>query len=100
MQRSTVAVAQGRKGTGDGKKAIGIRCPPEIYAWLESGRLPRETDTALVLRTLEKMRDLEEAAGVRLRELEATAVLEQRTFGQMISTLALEALDSRRKGKK
>lgn len=98
--RGVHAVAQGRKGTGDDKVAVGIRCPPEIYAWLDTCRLPRETDTALILRTLEKMRDIEEAAGSRLPEIAATAVLERANFGQAIARLALEALDARKKGKK
>lgn len=93
-------VSQGKKGTGDDKTPIGIRCPPEIYQWLSAGRLARETDTGMVLRALEQLMEMEQAAGARLPEIRVAALLEKESFGKMVAKLALEALDSRRKGKK
>lgn len=93
-------VAQGRKGTGDDKKQVGVRCPPEIYRWIESGRGPRETDTDRVLTTIETVKEFEEAVGPRLSEVRAWALLEKLTLGQAMARLALEGLDVRRKGKR
>lgn len=90
------AVAQGRKGTGNDKQPIGIRCPPDIYRWLSAGKGPRETDTERVLSALEKVMEMEAEAGPRLQELFAAAVMEQTSFGKMVARLALEGIDARR----
>ena len=90
-------LAQGKKGTGEDKESIGIRCPPDIYRWLDAGRLSRETDTGMVLRALEQLKELEDGAGDRIQELRATAMLERTSFGKMVASLALEALDLKRR---
>lgn len=93
----TKDVSQGKKGTGDGKRQVGVRMPQEVYSWIETGRGPRDTDTDRVLDAIYQQMDFESEAGPRLKELQAMATLEQISLGKMIARLALEAVDRRRK---
>jgi hypothetical protein len=93
-------MAQGRKGTGDDKRPIGIRCPGDIYDWLQAGKGPRETDTGRVITCLEQLMEQEKQLGPRLTELRAKALLAGTTLGSLIGELVLEALDARGKGRK
>ena len=63
-------LAQGRKGTAEGAKQVGVRCPKDLYDWLSAGKGPRETDTDRVIAALEFMRDAQAAAGQRMPEPE------------------------------
>jgi hypothetical protein len=95
--RGEHAVAQGKKGTGVDKTQLAFRCPDQLYKKLQAGTDLSMSLTARVLRALQDVIDLEESAGDRLPELQAAAILERTTLGKVVASLALEALDGRRK---
>lgn len=93
------AVAQGKKGTGDDKESVGFRCPMDLYTWLKLDD-PDTNKSGVVTSRLRDMHDLEHEAGPRLRELKAQKELEGISLGALVARLALEALDSKPRGKK
>lgn len=104
VQEVTVRIegrlAQGKKGTGAGKKYVGFRCPPDVYSWLAAALGPDESDTARLIEVLRDAMALEVEAGERMPELRAAAVLEVEPLGKTLARLALEALDARKKSKR
>lgn len=91
------AVVQGKKGTGLDKTQLAFRCPGELHRKLAARTDAATSMTTRVLRALQDQVDLEEGAGDRLRELQATALMNGEAFGVSVAALALEALDARRK---
>lgn len=94
--RGVDAVVQGKKGTGADKVQLAFRCPGDLYKRIEAQSLDGVVTTR-VLRGIADAVDMEEAAGPRLREILAQAMLEGKTAGAMAAELALEALDARKK---
>jgi hypothetical protein len=88
---------QQKRERGNPKMNVNFRVPDTLIAYVEEREGRGYTRTGVFLRTLEIMRDIDEALGADWWAFERQAEIENTTPGKLIARLALAALEAERK---
>lgn len=87
----------GRSSTAnkEEKVPLNIRIPKSVKDYLEQAKAGGQTETSVVLRSLELGREIYEAMGNHWWEMVTLSVGAKQSFGTTLAQLAMEALKAR-----